>query len=438
MNRGFCRTLYVSAVAALLAGCGRPELPTSIPGGGGSATTISSTSPRGDRYKVLYSFQGSPDGLGPGGLTLLNGTFYGTAGGGSCYEHGCGTVFKITPSGTESVIYRFKGGSDGDDPVGQLVSLNGTLYGVTNAGGNNSGPCAPPESGCGTVFKISTTGDEHVLYRFKGGKDGDYPLAGLTSLNGQLYGTTDHGGGYYGRGTVFQITVTGKEKVLYRFQGGASDGEEPQAPLVALNGTLYGTTAYGGCTYCNSRGTVFFVSTSGGERMMYSFQGADNGGDGAIPEAGLIAINNVLYGTTSLGGYNGSRSCGRSFDLGGCGTVFSLTLGGKEQVLHRFKAIADGADPASALVEAKGKLYGTTASGGSGGTGSGGYGTVFQVTLTGKERVIHRFRGAPDGANPFSGLTYLGAKLYATTISGGDACDQFSPAGCGTVFAISP
>jgi hypothetical protein len=174
--------------------------------------------------------------------------------------------------------------------------------------------------------------------------------------------------------------------------------------------------------------------------MMYAFQGADNGGDGAIPEAGLIAINSVLYGTTERGGYDGSTSCGSSsgHGLGGCGTVFSITLGGKEQVLHRFKAVTDGAGPADALADVKGKLYGTTVSGGSGKTGPGGYGTVFQVTLSGKERVIYRFQGVPDGTNPFSGLTYSSGKFYGTTEIGGDACNGFSPPGCGTVFALAP
>ncbi|MFY9718316.1 MAG: choice-of-anchor tandem repeat GloVer-containing protein, partial [Candidatus Cybelea sp.] len=238
----FWRTAISGPVAAaLLSACGGLQLPTSIPHVELSAPSANSPSRVKDHgYKVLYDFQGVPDGSGPGGLTMVNGTFYGTTqGGGSCYYLACGTVFEITPSGIEQVIYRFKGGSDGNDPVGNLVNVNGTLYGVTNEGGSKSGPCAPPSSGCGTVFKVSTAGDEHVLYRFKGGKDGDYPLAGLTSLDGMLYGTTDHGGGYYGLGTVFQITLTGREKILYRFKGGASDGWGPQAPLLPLHGTLY-------------------------------------------------------------------------------------------------------------------------------------------------------------------------------------------------------
>ncbi len=376
---------------------------------------------------------------------MVNGTFYGTTdGGGSCYDVGCGTVFEITPSGIEQVIYRFKGGSDGDDPVGNLINVNGTLYGVTNEGGSKSGPCAPPNSGCGTVFKVSTAGDEHVLYRFKGGKDGDYPLAGLTSLDGMLYGTTDHGGGYYGLGTVFQITLTGREKILYRFKGGASDGWGPQAPLLPLHGTLYGTTAYGGCDSCDGgRGTVFSVNPGGVEHMLYAFQGADYGGDGAIPEAGLIAIKNVLYGSTASGGYDRTPECGSSsgHGLGGCGSVFSVTLGGKERILHRFKGPPDGAVPAAALVADNGQLFGTTGAGGIGSSYYLGHGTVFEVTLKGSEHVLHRFGGAPDGNIPFASLAYYGKKLYGTTVSGGDGCKRSGsgpPAGCGTVFELSP
>lgn len=431
--------LILSSATALLAGCSESQIPIGGPGAMNARLGFPSTAiPVAGGYKVLYSFQGLPDGIAPSGLTVVDGEFYGTTtGGGSCYLVGCGTVFKITPSGSEEVIYEFKGGRDGDRPVGNLVDVNGTLYGVTYYGGHKT---RGSSYGSGTVFKVSTAGKEQVIYRFKGGNDAVNPSAGLTMLNGVLYGTTDHGGGSYGGGTVYEVTLSGRERVLYRFKGGAKDGEGPEAPLLAFHRKLYGTTDYGGCNLCDGgRGTVFSVSTTGVEHMLYAFQGADNGGDGAIPEAGLIVIGNVLYGTTVSGGYDKTRECGRSsgHGLGGCGTVFSITSAGKEQILYRFKGKSDGDRPVDALVALNGKLYGTTSTGG-GSKQFYGDGTVFQVTVSGKERVLHRFAGPPDGSLPLANLTNLNGNLYGTTISGGSGCSSFSPPGCGTVFELSP
>jgi uncharacterized repeat protein (TIGR03803 family) len=425
--------LTTGAAAALLAGCGGPQPPIGAVSPMAPASRYAFDAVSNHSYKIVYNFQPLPNAFAPTtGLTIVNGVFYGTAGGGSCYSVACGTVYELTPSGTEHVIYNFKGGTDGQAPVGNLLNVNGTLYGVTLQGGEK---CDNSSSGCGTVFKISTRGDEHVIYRFKGGKDGDYPLAGLTSLNGMLYGTTDHGGGYYGLGTVFQITPTGREKVLYRFKGGL-DGQFPQGPLIAFKGMLYGTTSFGGCYQCQGgHGTVFSIGTTGVERVVYAFQGAYSG-DGDHPEAGLIAVKNALYGTTVEGGYTG-RLCG-SGSGSGCGTVFSVTPGGKERVLHQFKGSPDGATPDAALVAANGELFGTTATGGIGSKYYTGLGTVFQVTMSGDETIIHRFQGAPDGNRPFSNLTDLKGILYGTTNSGGSNCSNFSPPGCGTVFKFSP
>ena len=180
-------------------------------------------------------------------------------GGGSC---GCGVVYSITTAGAENVIYAFQGGSDGNGPWG-LIDLNGTLYGTTYLGGNCN-------ANCGTIFSISTTGAEKVIYRFAGGADGEQPEAALIDVNGVLYGTTSEGGEsgscfqVNGNcGTIFSVTTAGAESVLYTFVGG-TDGWSPETALTNLNGTLYGTTYYGGdhdvCCVVYGYGTVFALT----------------------------------------------------------------------------------------------------------------------------------------------------------------------------------
>ena len=157
------------------------------------------------------------------------------------------------------------------------------------------------------------------MHAFKGGSDGANPVSGLTAAAGMLYGTAYFGGsntcgGGAGCGVVFTLdAATGAEKIVYVFHG-TGDGAYPQASLVGLGGQLYGTTYAGPAT--GQDGTVYSVNLkSGAVELLYAFGG---GADGAGPAGGLIAIGGTLYGTTSLGG--GSPACG-----GGCGTVFSLT-----------------------------------------------------------------------------------------------------------------
>jgi uncharacterized repeat protein (TIGR03803 family) len=205
----------------------------------------------------------------------------------------------------------------------------------------------------------------------------------LINVNGTLYGTTTEDGAKLGHshlccGTVFSVTTAGKEQVLYKFAGGPADGGSPVADLIDVNGTLYGTTAYGGSSGCESAdcGTVFSVTTAGKEEVLHSFTGDS---DGATPSAGLINVNGTLYGTTAYGG--GSVFCNGGI---GCGTIFSVTTTGAEQVLHTFAGgSADGANPLADLIDGKGTLYGTTECGGPkcGRTvGLHGCGTVFAFT----------------------------------------------------------
>lgn len=324
-------------------------------GGVNSLGTVFSMT-TGGTEKVLHSFGKGTDGASPyAGMIDADGTLYGTTTANGKYIFG--TVFSITPSGAEKVIHGFGKDDDGRLPQAPVIDVKGTLYGTTREGGtfNCSG------EGCGTVFSLTTNGEEKVLHSFGGlaGKviDGDYPYAGLTDLGGTLYGTTASGGAH-GYGTVFSITTTGKEKVVYSFGGKTSDALYPEAGLIAVNGTFYGTTTAGGK---NDAGTVFSVSTDGKEKVLHSF---GSGTDGRDPAAALLDVSGTLYGTTAEGGANGSG-----------GVVFSITTAGKEKVLHSFGSGTDGFYPYAGLIDVNGKLYGTTVSG-----GANNLGTVFSLT----------------------------------------------------------
>jgi uncharacterized repeat protein (TIGR03803 family) len=329
---------------------------TTYNGGANGAGTVFEVSTSGSET-VVYSFKGTPDGAYPqAGLLDVNGELYGTTpGGGSnnkrkCGSDGCGTVFKVTTSGQEQLLYKFNGGTDGGGPSAGLIDVKNEFYGTTSGGG---------ASDLGTVFKISTSGKEQVIYSFKDGADGAYPSGGLLHVHGELYGTTS-GGGASGWGTVFQVSTFGTEQVLYSFKGG-TDGEQPRAGLIDVNGELYGTTYSGGGAH--EAGTVFEISTTGKERVLHRFTGSPD--DGSSPQAGLVNVNDTLYGTTSYGGVQG--------------TVFAVTTSGKERVLYRFGG-TNGANPYAGLIDVNALLYGTALHGGSRKYCSGGCGTMFRIS----------------------------------------------------------
>jgi len=378
-----------------------------------------------DGYKLIYSFAASgkaDDGQAPQAkLAEFGGDFYGTtAYGGTTNNHcaiGCGIVFRLSSAGKESVVYRFKGGSDGAAPLAGLIVANGSLIGTTSAGGD--GTCA---AGCGTIFSVSTSGKERVLHSF-GGSDGANPAAGLVAVGTSLYGTTQLGGKvtplcHSGCGTVFQSNLSGTTHVVYRFAG--PDGAMPLATLLVLAGKLYGTTQYGGTStsFCQTGcGTVFVISTSGIEKILHGFKFGRGQYDGAFPAAGLVARAGLLYGTT-IGG-------GKFSD----GSVYQVNISsGAESVLHSFHCcgtVRDGRYPVAPLIVVQGKLYGTTFNG-----GGSNAGTVFTVAGS-KESVLHDFAGKPDGAAPRAALVDSGGLLYGSTSAGGSSSE-------GSIFKLLP
>ncbi len=323
---------------------------------------------------ILHTFTGTGgDGWRPDANNVIldsSGNVYGTTllgGNSGCNGGGCGIAFKLSTSGTETILHTFASTSgDGSEPLaGLLMDGLGNLYGTTSEGGTGSSECA---FGCGTVFKISSAGTESVLYSFTDlNGDGGYPYGDLIlDSEGNLYGTTA-GGGSSGNGTVFKLSSSGVETVLYSFQGGGSDGLAPQGGLVMdSSGNLYGTTYYGGTS---NDGIVFELSSSGKETILHVFSGTN--GDGANPDGSgslILDANGNLYGTTTAGG---SSSCN-------CGIVFKLNIStGVETILHTFAGGADdGSTPTTLIADANGNLYSTTSSG-----GTDDVGTVFKITL---------------------------------------------------------
>jgi uncharacterized repeat protein (TIGR03803 family) len=402
-----------------------PAIACSVAGGSGTVGAADVTgvavSCAPGKLTILYSFAGGASGTVPmAGLVMDSvGNLYGTTQQGG--QHGNGTVFKLSASGTESVLHSFGDTkNDGQRPQATLVADSaGNLYGTTPSGGAD---------GDGTIFKVAVNGDETVLYSF-GGKvaDGQNPYAGLVMDSaGNLYGTTQKGGAY-AAGTVFELSAGGAETVLHSFYalGLGSDGQNPQGTLIMDGaGNLYGTTPNGGD---GMAGTVFKVSAGGTETILYSFDNTTKS-DGRTPNAGVIMDNaGNLYGTTTYGGGNGGGP--------GDGTAFTLSADGHESVLYSFGGTGtDGLNPyASLVIDSDGNLFGTTQQGGaykSGGPHGGG--TVFKLSPTGKETVLYSFgaAGENDGSLPHAELLVDSiGNLYGTTAAGGAHGD-------GTVFKI--
>ena len=268
---------------------------------------------------VLHAFGGMQDGWNPTvGLILDSaGNLYGTTllGG----AHGFGVVFKLDSSGNETILHSFSRGMDGANPnAGLSQDTAGNQYGTTQYGGHG---CA--RHGCGTVFRVSTSGEESVLHQFSG-LDGASPLGGVVEeTSGNVYGTTWLGG-LYGFGTIFKIDSNGPETVLHNFSA-ASDGANPMGSLVLdAAGSIYGTTSAGGDSYF---GTLFMIDPAGNETVLYNFTG---GNDGAYPYSNLILdMQGNLYGTTSQGG-----CCGQ-------GTIFEFS-NGTLNTLYSFSASING------------------------------------------------------------------------------------------------
>jgi uncharacterized repeat protein (TIGR03803 family) len=403
---------------------------------------------------TLTSFNGmdgfepeSPLAQGP------DGSFFGTApvGGNSnsrCVPDGCGTIFKITPDGAVTTVYRFCSLANCDDgigPVGGLVlASDGNFYGTTaNGGGDYGAGCG----GCGTVFRMTPDG---ILTRVKlfHGPDGADPNSTLVQsfLDGNLYGTT-RGGGIYGRGTIFKVVLGGS--AVFKVSDfcalpNCTDGSDPIGLVQGLDGYLYGVTGLGGVAihpniYCAKTGcgTIYRATATGKRTILYNFCHLANCVDGMAPSQ-LISVGSAFYGVTGNGGASTQAYC---TSAGGCGTIFLFNAAGELTSLYSFctqLGCPDGIVPNGLTAVRTGTsgavtFYGTTLAGGNGVHGSG---TIFKMTTFGTRAsltVLHDFcslNKCADGASTYSSvLQGTNGVFYGATELGGAS-------GGGTVYSL--
>lgn len=434
------RNLGFVACLTLLAGCGG----AGGSGGGGVVTPSPAPAPAptptptpapAAKLTYLYSFGTVPAvGGQPNGplLQASDGNFYGTtrAGGTSGCTVGCGVLFRVTPAGVATALHAFGDtAGDGEKPSAPLIQgSDGALYGTTAFGGAH---------GAGTVYRITLAGTYTILYSFGASpSDGMVPTAGLIQASdGNFYGTTTNGGANSctnvpgtsnNCGTVFRITPAGVKTTLYSFGASASDGVQPEAPLVeGSDGSFYGTTVTGGAHACttasatNNCGTVFRITPGGVATILHSF-GRPTGSTtvvGIAPQGPLIrGLDGALYGTTVSGG---DGACGGFF---GCGTIYRMTAAGSVTILHQFAvgSTQNGYGPSPFLIQAAdGNIYGTTGSGGA--LGGSLFGTVFRFTPGGVFTRLYSFGPASSPTNPVGGLiqgndgAFYGLTFYGQT-----------------------
>jgi uncharacterized repeat protein (TIGR03803 family) len=396
-------------------------------------------------FEMLYSLDNA-DGRNPyaGLVRAKNGDLYGTTWAGNHDGNDySGAVFQITSSGTPTTLYYFcseTNCADGELPYAGLVQgSDGNFYGTTQAGGTDFG--CDGFDGCGTIFKITSSGKLTTLYTFcktTPCADGTDPYAALVQgSDGDFYGTTEAGGLGLGYGTVFKITSSGELTTLYRFclESNCTDGGNPYAALVqGANGNFFGTTWGGGAN--DGNGTVFEITTGGKLTTLHSFAGTD----GAHPQGALmLGTDGNFYGTTNAGG---AQQGGCAAEVR-CGTVFKITPAGKFTTLYSFcssSGCPDGQVPNAALVQGSdGSFYGTTEQGGQKGACPkvGACGTIFRITPSGTLTTLYSFcsqggASCTDGSNPYGALIQdpTDGDFFGTTWAGGAS-------NSGAVFRLS-
>ena len=355
---------------------------------------------------TVYNFAGgTSSGANPWYVTLVQGTdgqLYGTTYNGG--SHGIGTAFKVTTSGTFTLLHSFAGGSsDGANPTGGLtLGSDGNFYGTTNLGGAGNE---------GVVFKMTTTGTVTVLHSFNDSTDGAFPWAApILGSDGNFYGTASGGAG--GQGLVYKITTTGTYTTVFPFD--SVHGTSPiAAPTQGSNGNLYIPVSEGGSSYC---GTIVEMTTAGAVVNTYDFP-CSPGGD--FPIGPLVqSAAGGFYSTTQNGGTKGE------------GTVYKLNSSFVVTTQHSFgNSFGDGTYPAAGMLLATdGKYYGATAEG-----GTYDDGTLFNSTSTGAFTKLYSFNNSVNLMQeaPLSPpVEYTTGLLYGTTEFGGTT-DQ------GTIYSLN-
>jgi uncharacterized repeat protein (TIGR03803 family) len=407
-------------------------------------------------FKTILNFNGTNGSAPPAALIQgPDGNLYGVTSFGG--KNNAGTVFEVTTEGKLTTLYSFcskANCADGAYPEASLVlATNGNFYGTTKFGGFDC-TLSAVSPGCGTIFEITPEGKLTTLYTFceKNGNcvDGANPEAPLIQgTNGDFYGTTFYGGNSNDAGTLFEFTTAGKLTTLHTFCSEAGpncpDGSNPSGVIQAAEGDLYGATQTGGGSTVkgspNCQGVSYRYGSSTGFSRGHALCTADDGAFfGSITQQGE-ALNQVVsndtpeksstgiltfYGPTSGGGTHSS------------GVIFRLTSAATYSDIYNFCAqanCADGAYPSSGVVESTdGNFYGTTAGGGTGGSGVcvdlDGCGTVYMITPAGALTTLHQF-DKTDGDDPIAGLVQAtNGTFYGVTFYDGAG-------GNGTIFSIS-
>lgn len=367
-----------------------------------AVTTISSA-----QYTKLFDFSGTADGANPYyGSLVSDGSFlYGmTAKGGA---NDMGVIFKIKPDGTGySNMHDFAGyPTDGNKPLGSLISVGGFFYGMTNQGGT-------PNGSAGTIFKIKPDGTAYeIVMEFGSTVNAGGPLASLFYDGSYLYGTTSSGG-TNNNGVIFKVKPDGTGYIkLLEFMG-QSNGSNSHCTFISDGVYLYGTTDLGGS---NGWGTIFKIKPDGtGYVKLLDFGGA---AIGEYTFSSLIYDGAFLYSMTSGGG------------TGNGGIIFKIKTDGTGYAdIHDFQWSPDGALPLGSLISFGGFLYGTTKYG-----GITDDGTIFKIKPdgTGYSKVLDFSNDTIHGYNPYGTLFSDGTCMYGMTYRGG-ANDS------GTIFKINP
>ena len=358
--------------------------------------------------EVLHSFSGSAmDGSAGSVMQAADGSFYGLSSEPSPH----GSIYRVTPGGTPTVLHTFAGGAGGSAPTGRLLQgTDGMFYGTTVLGGAAAG--CPYVQGCGTVFRMTPDGAVTVLHAFTL-PEGTGPASLIQGADGDFYGVASSGGSQScgatsGCGTIFRMTAAGTMTLLHAFEG--SEGGAPHTLIQASDGTFYGTTR--GVLVATeiffpptiiSGGTVFRLTPDGAFTTLHAFTG---GTDGMGPTTVIQARDGALYGLTA--NYHGARM------PNGPGTIFRIDGDGLLTTLHTFGVWPEGWAPQGLLQASDGNLYGTTMQGGLGG------GIIYRMTLAGGMTTLHEFAGTPDGAGPAGGLIQgMDGRLFGTTSAGG-------------------
>ena len=408
------------------------------------------------QFKVIYTFQGGKDASAVQSQMISDaaGNLYGTSQFGGA--NGLGTVFKLSNSGgtwTETILYSFAGGTDGEEPVARLaMDAAGNLYGTTEAGGDPT--CATLHGYCGTVFELSPgsngTWTEKILVIFTD-TNGLGPVGGLTlDAAGNLYGTT-LGGGSGGWGIVFELTPNGDgtwtENIIHNF-GLDNNGTKPNSDLVFDSaGNLYGTTADGGllndCLAGYGCGTVFELSPQSGGVWTETRLVAFDGKNGSPPWGVSFDPLGNLIGITPDGG---AGTCS-GFIVSGCGVMFELSAqaggGFKPKIIRKF-VNEPVATPNRIVIDASGNIYGTSNAGGLNTCGvNQPCGTIYKAAPNGSGgytfSLLYEFPGeTANGFWPYAALNIDSAgNIYGSTGNGGNLVCGIS-GGCGVVFQIIP